>query len=100
MPWLSDLNKAKGKWVEELPNILWAYRTTLGKTMNETPYALAFRFEVVILLEVDFPIIQTEACDVSHNADVLAQDLDLADERMANYQKQLAKTYNQKVQHR
>ena len=45
--------------------------------------------------------------NASHNKEVLAQDLDLAEERrekaliqMADYQKQLAKTYNQEVQHR
>ena len=44
--------KAKGKWVEESQNILWAYQTILQKATNETPYALAFGFKVVILLEV------------------------------------------------
>ena len=71
------LEKAKGKWVEELENVLWAYRTTSQKAMNKTPYALASRFEAVILLEVDLPIVRTEAYDVSHNEKVLAQDLDL-----------------------
>ena len=45
------LEKAKGKWVEELPNILWAYQTTPRKAMNETHYALAFELKVVIPLE-------------------------------------------------
>ena len=74
---------------------------------NETPYSLTFGFEVIILLEVDLPVIQTEAYDIGHNEGVLAQDLDLSEERrentlirMADYQKQLAKTYNQKVQHK
>ena len=49
------LEKAKGKWVEKLSNILWAYRTTLRKATNKIPYALAFRFKVVILLEVGLP---------------------------------------------
>ena len=49
--------KVKGKWVEELPNVWWAYRTTPRKATNKTPYALAFEFEVIIPLEVDFPII-------------------------------------------
>ncbi|GFS42559.1 hypothetical protein Acr_00g0080540 [Actinidia rufa] len=100
------LEKAKGKWVEELPNVLCAYRTTPRKTTNEI-YALAFGFEVVIPLEVGLPTIRTEAYDANHNEKVLARDLDLADERrenalirMTDYQKQLAKTYNQKVQHR
>ncbi|GFZ15730.1 hypothetical protein Acr_25g0001390 [Actinidia rufa] len=50
---------------------------------------------------------RTEAYYANHNEEVLAQDLDLMDERkenvlirMADYQKQLTKTYNQKVQHR
>ena len=49
------LEKAKGKWVEELPIVLWAYRTTSRKVTNETPYSLAFDFEVVIPMEVGLP---------------------------------------------
>ncbi|GFZ15738.1 hypothetical protein Acr_25g0001470 [Actinidia rufa] len=101
------LEKAKGKWVDELANVLWAYRTTPQKATNETPYSLAFGFEAVISLEVGLPTIRTEAYDTSHNNEVLARDLDLAEERrdnvlirMADYQKQLAKSFNQKVQRR
>ena len=100
------LEKTKGKWVDELPDVLWAYRTTPRKATNEMPYYLAFGFEVVIPLNVGLPTIRIKAYDVSHNDEVLDRDLDLADKRrenaliqMANYQKQLAKTYNQKVQH-
>ncbi|XP_057482051.1 uncharacterized protein LOC130768985 [Actinidia eriantha] len=101
------LEKAKGKWVDELANVLWAYRTTLRKATNETPYSLAFGFEAVIPLEVGLPTIWIEAYDLTHNNDVLAQDLDLAEERrdntlirMADYQKQLAKSFNKKVRWR
>ena len=73
---------------------------------NKTPYTLAFDFKVVILLEVGLPTIQTEAYDMGHNEEVLARDLNLADERgenmliqMIDYQKQLTKTYHQKGQH-
>ena len=90
--------KAKGKWVEELPNILWAYRTTPWKAMNKTPYALTFRFKAVILLEVDLLAILTETYKASHNLmDKLRENALI---RMTDYQKQLAKTYNQKVQYR
>ena len=88
------LKKAKGKWVEELPNILWAYRTTPQKATKDMPYSLAFEFKTVISLEINLFTIRTEAYDISHNEEILAQDLDLADERrenalirMANYQK-------------
>ena len=78
------LEKAKGKWVEELSNVLWAYRTTPRKATNEMPYSLAFGFEAVIPLEVDLLIIQTEAYGVGHNEEVLARDLNLAKERREN----------------
>ncbi|GFY85297.1 hypothetical protein Acr_04g0000350 [Actinidia rufa] len=57
--------------------------------------------------QVGLPTIRTEAYNTSHNNEVLARDLDLAEERrenalirMADYQKQLAKSFNQKVQWR
>ena len=78
----------------------------VAEATNKMPYASAFRFEVVILLEVGLPTIWTEVYNVNYNAEVLVRDLNLANEwgknaliRMANYQKQLAKTYNQKVQY-
>ncbi|GFS40490.1 hypothetical protein Acr_00g0068850 [Actinidia rufa] len=55
------LEKAKGRWVDELANVLWAYRTTPRKATNETPYSLAFGFEAVIPLEVGLPTIRTAA---------------------------------------
>ena len=78
------LEKVKGKWVKELPNILWAYRTTPRKATNKMPYSLAFEFEVVILLEVGLPIIQIKAYAANHNKEILAWELDLADERREN----------------
>ncbi|GFZ04896.1 hypothetical protein Acr_17g0004680 [Actinidia rufa] len=57
--------------------------------------------------QVGLPTIRTKAYNTSHNNEVLARDLDLAEERrenalirMADYQKQLAKSFNQKVQQR
>ncbi|GFY86367.1 hypothetical protein Acr_05g0000060 [Actinidia rufa] len=54
--------------------------------------------------QVGLPTIRTEAYNTSNNNEVLARDLDLAEERrenalirMADYQKQLAKSFNQKV---
>ena len=46
------LKKANGKQVEELPNVLWAYRTTPRRFIYETPFSFTFRTETVILVEV------------------------------------------------
>ncbi|XP_039140528.1 uncharacterized protein LOC120277749 [Dioscorea cayenensis subsp. rotundata] len=36
------LDKAKGVWAEELPSILWAYRTTSKVSTGETPFNLTY----------------------------------------------------------
>ena len=36
------LDDAKGKWVEELPHILWTYRTTPYKSTGETPFSMTY----------------------------------------------------------
>ena len=48
----SRLEGAKGKWPDELPSVLWAYRTTARTLTGETPFRLAYGIEVVILAEV------------------------------------------------
>ena len=46
------LERIKGIWPEELPSVLWAYRTTIRTPTRETPFRLAYRSETVILAEV------------------------------------------------
>ena len=49
------LDDAKGKWVEELPHVLWTYRTTPCRSTGETPFSMTYGAEAVILLETGFP---------------------------------------------
>ena len=42
----------KGNWVEELPNVLWAYQTTLRRSTGETPFSMTYGTEAIILVEV------------------------------------------------
>ena len=46
------LKGAKGIWPDELPSVLWAYRTTARTPTGETPFRLAYGSEVVIPTEV------------------------------------------------
>lgn len=46
------LEGAKGTWTKELPNVLWAYRTTTRVLTGETPFRLNFKAKTVILVEV------------------------------------------------
>ena len=53
------LDDAKGKWVEELPHVLWTYRTTSRRSTKETPFLMAYEAETVIPLETRFPTLKT-----------------------------------------
>ena len=48
----TKLEDLKGKWVEYLPEVLWAYRTMRKSATQETLFALAFGIEVVDPVEV------------------------------------------------
>uniref|UniRef100_A0A2N9GIN6 Uncharacterized protein n=1 Tax=Fagus sylvatica TaxID=28930 RepID=A0A2N9GIN6_FAGSY len=98
------LEKAKGRWVEELPNILWTYRTTPRCSTGETPFSLTYGVEAVIPLEIGLPTIRTEYYDPVTNETSLAIDLDLAEERrdsalihLAAYQNGLRKIYEKRI---
>ena len=43
---------AKGIWVEKLPSVLWAYKTTIRTPTKETPFKLIFGTEAVIPVEI------------------------------------------------
>ena len=46
------LEGAKGNWAEELPNVLWAYRTTLRRSMGETTFSMTYGAEAIIPIEI------------------------------------------------
>ena len=48
----TKLDDAKGASPEELPNVLWAYRTTARTPTGETPFRLTYGTEAVIPVEV------------------------------------------------
>ena len=84
------LNDAKGKWVEELPHVLWMYRTTLRRSTGETPFSMMYRAEAVIPLETGFPMLKTSAFTSYGNDELLKKSLDLIEERKENAMVQLA----------
>ena len=48
----TQLEGANGAWSEELPNLLWAYRTTTRVPTREMPFRLTFGIEAIIPVEV------------------------------------------------
>ena len=48
----TQLKRAKGAWLEEQPNVLWAYRKTTRVPIGETLFKLTFDTKTVIPVEV------------------------------------------------
>ena len=67
----SQLVGAKGTWSEELPGVLWAYRTTTRTLTRETPFSLAYSTEAVIPIEVGLTSLRREFFDERTNDDQL-----------------------------
>ena len=94
----------KGAWLEELPNIMWAYRTTARTLTRETPFRLTYGTEAIIPIEVEVASIRREVLHEEDNDDQLRINLDCLDEvrdkassRMTKYQEKMAEYYNKRV---
>ena len=98
----TKLEDLKCKWVEYLPEVLWAYRTTHKSATQETLFTLAFVIEAVAPVEVGLKSPRIELASMEHNDEALRLNLDLLDEkrevlkRTEDYQRKTARYYNQK----
>ena len=101
------LEGVKGIWSDELPSVLWAYRTTARTPTRETPFRLAYGSDAIILAEVGLTRFWVENYDEDKNEEAMRLQLDLVDEvqmtvekRMVRYQNLMVKHYNSNVRHR
>ena len=103
----TKLEDLKDKWVEYLPEVLWAYRTTRKSATQETPFALAFGTEAVTPVKVGLKSLRVKLATVEHNDKALRLNLDFLDEkrewvlrRTEDYQRKTTRYYNKKVKPR
>ncbi|CAN1248722.1 Transposon Tf2-9 polyprotein [Linum perenne] len=95
------VNEAKGKWVDELPNILWAHRTSYKTATDETPYTLVYGTEAVLPVEVNLPSLRIQHFNHNGNDAALHHNLDMVEERredaairLVAEKEQVARRYN------
>ena len=98
------LRKAKGAWADELPGVLWSYRTTARTPTGETPFALAYGSEAVIPVETGIQSLRYQWLDedtnwqqLNHNLDSIDELRDMASLWTAAYHQQVAKYYNKNI---
>ena len=101
------LDGAKGRWAKELPNVLWAYRTTPRRSTGETSFSLTYGAEAVIPVEINLCSAWVDGFDSTQNNLMMAKCLDLLDEcreaatiRLVEYQQSLVRHYNRDVKTR
>ena len=85
------LEGVNGIWPEELPSILWAYRTTVRTPVGETPFRLTYESEAVIPAEVGLTSYKVHNHDESKNDEAIRLQLDLGDEVRAKVKQRLAR---------
>ena len=67
------LHSAKGKLVDELPGVLWAYRTTNQKPTGVSPFTLTYGIEAIIPTYIRMPTLRTEIPEKA-NTEAIAKD--------------------------
>ena len=82
--------------MEELPHVLWTYRTTPRRSTGETPFSLTYGADAVIPLETGFLTTRTSSFNPKDNDEQLARNLDLIEEKRVDAMVQLA-YYQQKL---
>ncbi|XP_073304550.1 uncharacterized protein [Primulina huaijiensis] len=96
--------QGKGEdWVEELPSVLWAYRTTPRAPTQDTLFNLVYGSEAVLQVEIGQSSARVESYP-DDNDHSWAVELDLLEEkkqqamiRMEAYRGRVMKSYNKKV---
>ena len=86
--------------MDELPGVLWAYRTTTHRPSGISPFTLTYGMEAIVPKEIGMPTLQTNIPEQSNTESVI-EDLDMENElpeaaavRIALYHRRLENLYN------
>jgi hypothetical protein len=96
---------SKGKWVDELPKVVWAHSTTVSRSTNFTLFKLLYGEEAMTPEEIKFegPRTNVETLDEEKQAtskDLLEEERMKAIQNLEKYQKKTKSWYNKKVRPR
>ena len=92
--------------MDELPGVLWAYRTIARRSTGISPFTITYGMEVIIPTEIIMPTIWSDVPE-QENVELVLKDLDMVDKlrestavRIASYQCRLENSYNKWVKPR
>jgi len=88
-------NLRKGKWVEELPKVVWSHNTTTSRTMGFTPFKLLYGEEAILPEEIKHQILrvmkQVLAADEEYSKEMIEGTRLKAVENVTKYREQTRK---------
>ena len=93
--------------MDELPGILWGYRTTKRSATEESPFRLAFGCEAVLPIELELENLRIQSYDelvsdigLRAQKDLMEELRDEVNKRKCAYQQRAERYYNKKVRPR
>ena len=72
----TKLKNLKGRWVDDLLEVLWAYRTTTRSTTGETPFLLAKGCEAMVPIELGARFLRRDNFNLEQNMILQRHELD------------------------
>jgi transposase InsO family protein len=98
------LDNFRGRWVAELPSVLWSLRTTPCRATGFTPFFMVHGFEAVLPTDIDYGSPRVRAYTEEENQVALVDAIDQLDEardvallRCAKYQQALRRYHERNV---
>ncbi|GKB79234.1 reverse transcriptase domain-containing protein [Tanacetum coccineum] len=98
------LDARSKNWMEEISYVLWAHRTMIKSSNEDTPFSLKYGTKVVITAKIGMPTLRTMEVDMVQNNEALEINLDLLEERReqaaireAKSKAKMERYYNSKV---
>ncbi|KAL0295511.1 UNVERIFIED_CONTAM: hypothetical protein Sangu_2508200 [Sesamum angustifolium] len=98
------LDEAKGNWVDELPGVLWVYRTTPRRSTGESPFNLVYGMKAIIPTGIGEETLRIQQYETGINnigyrvnLDLLGEVRDTASILVEAYKRRMAKTCNARV---
>jgi hypothetical protein len=64
-----------GKWVKELPSVLWALHTTLSRATGHTPFSQVYGTEAMLPIEVEHKSFHVQHFNEEQSDDSQVDDL-------------------------
>jgi hypothetical protein len=65
----------KGKWVDELPKVVWVHNTTVSRSTNFTPFKLFYGEEAMTPEEIQFQGPRTNIEIIDEDEQITSKDL-------------------------